>query len=676
MGDEACAAETDAGGEEGERRNSPVKMKPPNKKKFEAELQSILTSIQEKEAQLKTLKDSSASEDNIHSRLRHTRAEKDASIERRKKIDLDLRALNHEISKKMDALTKVQATLHYRTEKRIHDAIGKLEHQLKTHNFKLSEERKIVAEIDSLRRSKKVLSQYLTQKAEIEEMRDRQRKMREERDSQFKIVTGLKSKEEEQRRTLSASRSKTETLKRELDQLYEQKRKIVSEFKKEEKDYNAERSEIRKKHRQESFKKREEERRAHAEAKQKEIEQYEATREPYENEKLMCSALITYLQRFLNPETRTETAGDVGVQENPSIVEEAEGMYVLRKRSTEEDTIPGGWKKQTSKRSKRDRKRAQNKPISHTPQTLTQFAALNLMAPAHTDEITASIEQLRARKKYYDHLPGPVRGEVRTLPDISVQEVEHHSLSSLPESADSNAFSYSRSISHTESEGSYEQPMCVTDLEESAEEGEKENGKEDPICSSFQASQGTEMLVENVVSECVGASGAAPLNATASQEEGTLSVGIEEPDCDSGPRSSTESTSSDSSHSTVTEHTAGDSPSHDASHDKSHGTPCDPLLIPQLTKSQVSRDKERHVIFKDSSDVIDPIEVDMVHEECCEEESKNVNKTVDGASGKTSPLVTSYSGHLPRKRREIESLQDIFDKLDFAELDGENNPSL
>ena len=57
----------------------------------------------------------------------------------------------------MVALTKVQATLSYRREDRINEGIRRLDFQLKTQNFRLSEEKRIVAEIDSLHRSKKVL---------------------------------------------------------------------------------------------------------------------------------------------------------------------------------------------------------------------------------------------------------------------------------------------------------------------------------------------------------------------------------------------------------------------------------------------------------------------------------------------------------------------------------------
>jgi len=53
---------------------------------------------------------------------------------------------------------RLQSGLQYRSEAKITEAINCLQHQLQTQNFRLSEERKIVAEIDMLKRSKKDLT--------------------------------------------------------------------------------------------------------------------------------------------------------------------------------------------------------------------------------------------------------------------------------------------------------------------------------------------------------------------------------------------------------------------------------------------------------------------------------------------------------------------------------------
>jgi len=54
---------------------------------------------------------------------------------------------------------RLQSGLPYRHEAKISEAISRLQHQLQMQNFKLNEEKKIVAEIDTLKRSKKDLGQ-------------------------------------------------------------------------------------------------------------------------------------------------------------------------------------------------------------------------------------------------------------------------------------------------------------------------------------------------------------------------------------------------------------------------------------------------------------------------------------------------------------------------------------
>jgi len=55
--------------------------------------------------------------------------------------------------------THLQSGLQYKSEAKITEAINRLQHQLRMQNFKLNEERKIVAEIDMLKRSRKDVGQ-------------------------------------------------------------------------------------------------------------------------------------------------------------------------------------------------------------------------------------------------------------------------------------------------------------------------------------------------------------------------------------------------------------------------------------------------------------------------------------------------------------------------------------
>ncbi|KAL5014863.1 hypothetical protein ScPMuIL_009133 [Solemya velum] len=332
--------------------------------------------------------------------LKEIKAEREATIERRKKIDTDLKLANQEITKKMGCLTKLQSSLHYKNEEKINEAIRRLEWQLHHQNFKLSEERKIVAEVDSLKRSKKILSQYLAEKKEIDDMRDRARRMREERDHYYRAVTNLKNREDDLRKVNSECKYKHTALKQEIDDLYETKRRLIADFRRQEKEYQERKEEFRKKQRMDIIKKKEEERRVKNEAIQKDYDLVQ--KPPYEDELNLCTTLISYVQRChgnLEPEVQPsgDSTSQPKVQNNP--VSELEGgLYVLRKKQEDEDySAPRKWK-----RNRRSRKLLPAKLLTHTPQIFAQFDLLNLKAPANMTEVPASIEQLFARKKFYE----------------------------------------------------------------------------------------------------------------------------------------------------------------------------------------------------------------------------------------------------------------------------------
>lgn len=394
-------------------------MKPPNKKKYEEEMEELQSLIRSKEAEMKAL--ANASPESASGQLRELRAEKEASINKRKKIDSDLRLLNEEIKKKMGQLSKTESNLHYKNEAKIDDAIRKMEWQLKTQNFRLSEERRIVAEIDKLKRSKKVLVEYFTQKKEVDKMRDSQRRMRGEREYFYKAVTNLSKREEEQKKSEHERKRKLEEYKRELDGLYARKRELFMEFKQSEQEYQTQLKARRHKLRKESFKKKEEERKAKEEIWQKEMLEYESQREPFEDEKNLCNTLISYLQRRSNSEREDSTLASPREERPEQQIGTGladcldGGKFVLLKKSedTEADYSVAN---KPRRRSKKGRKLSVTKPLAHTPQIIAQFSSLNLNAPSNVSEIPASIEQLQARKRYYEeqacHVPRPLLGNL------------------------------------------------------------------------------------------------------------------------------------------------------------------------------------------------------------------------------------------------------------------------
>lgn len=421
------------------------KVRPPNKKKHEDEVEAVQNEIKEKETQLHML-----TEENFQNQLKATRAEKVAVIEKLKKIDTDLKSLSQQITKKKGNQDQLQSRLHYRSDDRIDEAIRRLEWQMKVQNFKLTEEKKIVAEIDSLKRSKKDLSQFLATKKEVDEIRDRQRRMREERDHYQKIVNQLRNKEDDLKRSGEDKKGKLSVLKKEIDKLYSKKRHMVQEYRQQEKEYNEVKVEMKNQKKRDSFK-RKEESKSHMEAFQNDIEEYGMQRDPYEDEIKLCNTLINYLQKFQVTEDEVEEPSKI-----PGVVDALDdGKYILLKKT--EDNEYSSIRPTKRRPSKKGKKFSVTKPITHAPQIFSQFASLTLNAPSTIAEILVSIEQIQARKKFYEE--GGQISAHRITPNI-----EEHSASETGISATESAMcEMSRQASNTESAENQELSYTVLD---------------------------------------------------------------------------------------------------------------------------------------------------------------------------------------------------------------------
>ncbi|XP_061180517.1 DNA ligase 1-like isoform X2 [Saccostrea echinata] len=438
------------------------KVKPPNKKRFEEELEQLSSRIRDLENELKKLQPSQKGD------IASKRSEKIEIINTLKTIDTEIRALTADVTKRRAALDRLQSNLVYKNEKKIDDAVGKLEYQLKRTNFKLSEEKKIVAEIDKLQRSKKVLVQYVAQKKEMDDVRERQRQLREERDRLQKVVNRIRMEEDSIRRSNHDRKLKLDQVKRELDELHEIKRRMVQDYKASEKEYQDVKQEEIKVKRQEGLIKKQE-RRNTMESFQQDLEVYGTARKPFEDEVNLCNTLINYLKKF-------NTAADETIDDTEpsprasgwSLIKAAisneleDGKYVLLKKDEDEE-FPDRRLRRCKRPSKKGRKQSVMKSLTHPPQIFSQFASLNLNAPSNISEIPASLEQLHARKKYYED-GAQIKLRVYT-PSVEENSDGGVSTSDGISATESAMCEMSRQASHTESmENASGTDQCLDEL--------------------------------------------------------------------------------------------------------------------------------------------------------------------------------------------------------------------
>ncbi|XP_069106116.1 uncharacterized protein [Argopecten irradians] len=462
------------GSSTGSLDSSGRKVRPPNKKRYEEELEALQNTIKEKEAELRSITQH-LSDDTHKNSLRSMRSEKSSHIDRLKHIEQELKTLTSDISKKKAELDRLQSSLHYKTEDRIDHSITRLDSLLKNQNFKLSEEKKIVSEINSLKRSKKVLRDFQAVKKENDDMRSKQKRLREERDNSQKFVNQLRRKEEEHKEAVQKKKFRKDSLKKELDNLYDMKRRMIQDFKQQEKDYVEVKEESRRQKRKEIVKKKEEPC-SQMEAFQKSLEEYTLQREPYTDEINLCNTLMYYLQKYIQtsddqPQDEPPVGKSLNLSSSNCSVELAaeleEGMYVLKRKTEDDSEYPGTGRRSGKRRPSKKGKRLSSvtKPITHTPQIFSQFASLNLNAPSNHSEIPASMEQLQARKDFYKNGCQPSQSIV--TPAIE----EHHTSDAGVSTSDagislteSGMCEMSRQASNTEStENPTELPFTFLD---------------------------------------------------------------------------------------------------------------------------------------------------------------------------------------------------------------------
>merc|ERR1712130_1026350 len=110
---------------------------------------------------------------------RNCERERDILAGERTNIFAQLDKINKEVSKKAESVQKLRAGLPSANADLIDGQIRRLEEQINKGHFKLAEERRLVAETDRLRRSRRTLKEWQVQREELEGMRGEQKIARE-----------------------------------------------------------------------------------------------------------------------------------------------------------------------------------------------------------------------------------------------------------------------------------------------------------------------------------------------------------------------------------------------------------------------------------------------------------------------------------------------------------------
>ncbi|RDD44720.1 Uncharacterized protein C458.02c [Trichoplax sp. H2] len=399
------------------------KLRPPNRKKFNDDIELLKEEIKEKEKRIKSIvkplpqtsSESTAKKDKLINELAEIRNEKQNIVDRRRSTDEELKALNKQVAEKNNNITRLLAGLHhYKSQESIDDAIKKLEFQLQVQRLSLKEEKHLVATIDAMKRSKKTLKTYNLSQQALNEDRDKVKQIRQAKDACSKEISELKAKEDKIKETISSLKiqnddarikarekyAEKDSLRKEIDDLYNKKRELTANFYKELNMYNKQSREMMKRSKDERSKRKEE----RELARQLAIKEYENSLLPFENEITTCSSLITYLQRTgssVDVRSQDDVNDAAGPKEDKiSNSEYPDGVFISKKSDDDEEFMTVT-KKSNKKRARKNRKVVNTKRLNHHTEVFEQFLSLSLHAPATTAEIPQLMETLQGKLKHY-----------------------------------------------------------------------------------------------------------------------------------------------------------------------------------------------------------------------------------------------------------------------------------
>jgi len=308
--------------------------------------------------------------------------------------------------------------------KSIEAEIKKLKRRQETTSMSLGEEKKLIKEMEAMEASKKYLVDVQTAETSIDGVKKERTTLYGLIDAKNKEIDGvqaqieeklvfidsMKDTENESRQNLTSLKSSRNDLSKEIGEVMDARNASRTEFRgATNKWYDYQRAvKAQKKIQYDEMKVKENEER---EAYNKMLEEEEAKKVPYEEEKQLCDYLVNYLTK-----TYLETGKKTVESKNADVIKVEDDPFAGFKpvnKKVDNMFLQIG-KTGKTRRVRHSKKNAQ--PVFNlTVDSFEQFGFLSLSPPTKLEDVTKSVEELKAKKEWYSEQP---RGSVPTVRDI------------------------------------------------------------------------------------------------------------------------------------------------------------------------------------------------------------------------------------------------------------------
>jgi uncharacterized coiled-coil DUF342 family protein len=362
------------------------------------------------------------------------RAQKGALIDEKKKLVAKLDAIKNQGDKIAKDRKDTRASVKLSTVEEIDQEIARLKKTQETTSMSLSDEKKILKEIDQLQKSKALVATLKSKENDLEDVKAQRKLVAAQitaKDKEIDVVQAeitlkmdrikeITDRETDKRDVLKELFTKRDDLRKQINDIFKKKDAARAVFRDKSNDwYNYQRAlAAKKKMEYEAEKKlRDEQHAAWLKAKEEE----EAKKIPYEEEQNLCDFLADYLTRTYLVDKEAEAkkaAEEAEKQKSADVVAVAENPFAKFKPVQKQDDVEYFGKGKGKK--KRDRTKKKEEKLTSGPLTLNmdsfeQFAFVGLTPPTNIDQVAKTVEDLKARKIWYSEQP---RGSVPTATEI------------------------------------------------------------------------------------------------------------------------------------------------------------------------------------------------------------------------------------------------------------------
>eukprot|EP00618_Florenciella_parvula_P007218 CAMPEP_0119482844 /NCGR_PEP_ID=MMETSP1344-20130328/10525_1 /TAXON_ID=236787 /ORGANISM="Florenciella parvula, Strain CCMP2471" /LENGTH=515 /DNA_ID=CAMNT_0007517297 /DNA_START=18 /DNA_END=1565 /DNA_ORIENTATION=- len=359
---------------------------------------------------------------NARSEMKRLKQAKETLIRERQEIYSARESAKANLDAKMNERRDLKSQTKFKSVEEIERRISELDQLQHTTSMPLKEEKKILKEIDELKKSKKLVAQFSAVGSSI----DDQRRSAEDYQSQIAEknaqLDAIKKQMDEHGSVLKKLDDKkkdspAQGLKKERDALREQKKEKQTEiqalwdgFKAANNKWKKNQDEwkVYKAKRDKAYEAERDRRRAEQKAAR---EAELASKTPYEEEMDLCDYLVNYLTTSFMGEKKAEV-----VEEKAADYSGFEGAAMVSKKGAEDDYLSLGGGKKKKGKGKKGPKGAKGGKIILAIDTIETFSLLKIQPPATVDAVPALVEALKAKKEYFSTLP---RGEIESIAEIN-----------------------------------------------------------------------------------------------------------------------------------------------------------------------------------------------------------------------------------------------------------------